>query len=98
MFLLQVQRQNLYSTSAQWEKSVIDELYSLFIEHWQWTLYYADKCLWENQGERVARERMEIHLRKIWDYEDDQLKDLASLPPGSTRHQNMAKVLKMYLD
>ena len=60
----------MYSKQPTFEKSLIDEVYELYIEHYKWSLYRADKCLWEQQGETVARERVEIYLKKIYEYED----------------------------
>lgn len=59
--------------------------------------YEADKCLYEQQGERIALERWPLWVEEVWDWDNKQYQTLLKSPDDTPREVNQIETLKWYL-
>ena len=59
--------------------------------------YISNRCLFENEGESIVKERFPLWLDKIFDMSNEDLRAIHYGPANRTREENFSKALKWYL-
>ena len=89
LLVVSVTKHNMESRSINTNKFLSREITEPLFEVIDRLQYWSDKCLYERQGEKIAKERFPAYLEEVFKMNDAQLKEEAIGEFWSSRREDL---------